>query len=92
MGGNWTAGRLAAIAALLLALDVGTLRHLVTATRGGWIAVLMLVVFHTILFSGVQFGIRIMLMARKDGRGGGLRQRIRPNPAPAMAPAATRRR
>lgn len=30
--------------ALLLALDVATLRHLVTATRGGWIAVLMLVV------------------------------------------------
>ncbi|MBT0778527.1 hypothetical protein EQ718_10965 [Paracoccus versutus] len=81
-----------AFTALLLALDVGTLRHLVTATRGGWIAVLMLVVFHTILFSGVQFGIRIMLMARKDGRGGGLRQRIRPNPAPAMAPAATRPR
>ena len=81
-----------AFTALLLALDVGTLRHLVTATRGGWIAVLMLVVFATVLFSGVQFGIRIMLMARKDGRGGGLRQRIRPNPAPAMAPAATRRR
>ncbi|MDK8873166.1 hypothetical protein [Paracoccus sp. SSJ] len=78
--------------ALLLALDVATLRHLVTATRGGWIAVLMLVVFHTILFSGVQFGIRVMLMARKDGPRGGLRQRIRRRPAPALAPAATRRR
>ncbi|SIQ45677.1 hypothetical protein SAMN05421641_10835 [Paracoccus thiocyanatus] len=78
--------------ALLLALDVASLRHLVTATRGGWIAVLMLVVFHTILFSGVQFGIRVMLMARGGGPRGGLRQRIRPHSRPALAPAASRSR
>ncbi|RDW11865.1 hypothetical protein [Paracoccus thiocyanatus] len=78
--------------ALLLALDVASLRHLVTATRGGWIAVLMLVVFHTILFSGVQFGIRVMLMARGGGPRGGLRQRIRRHSRPALAPAASRSR
>lgn len=78
--------------ALLLALDVAMLRHLVTATRGGWIAVLMLVFFHTILFSGVQFGIRVMLMARRDGPRGGLRQKIRRPQAPALAPVAAPRR
>ncbi|WJS85830.1 hypothetical protein [Paracoccus sp. TOH] len=75
---------------LLLALDVAGLRHLTSATRGGWIAVLMLTVFHTILFSGVQFGIRVMLMAQGEGPRGGHRQRIRrrPAPAPAAVPAS----
>lgn len=76
--------------ALLLALDIGTLRHLVTATRGGWIAVLMLVFFHTVLFSGVQFGIRVMLMARPDDPGGGLRQRIRRQTVSALATVCPR--
>jgi len=71
---------------LLLALDVATLRHLVLSTRGGWIAALMLVFFHTILFSGVQFGIRVMLMARGGGSGGGLRHRFRRPAAPAPGP------
>lgn len=81
-----------AFTALLLAMDVAGLRHLVGATRGGWIAVLMLVVFHTVLFSGVQFGIRIMLMASDGGAGGGLRQRIRRKAAsvPALVPARPR--
>ncbi|WP_199260487.1 hypothetical protein [Paracoccus binzhouensis] len=81
-----------AFTGLLLALDVAGLRHLTAATRGGWIAVLMLVVFHTILFSGVQFGIRVMLMAQGEGPRGGLRQclRRRPAPLPAATPASAR--
>lgn len=75
---------------MLLALDVAGLRHLTHATRGGWIAVLMLVLFHAVLFSGVQFGIRIMLMADPEGPRGGLRARVTRALAPAMAPAAAK--
>jgi hypothetical protein len=62
--------------ALLLVLDVASLRHLAGGTQGGWIAVLMLVVFHAILFSGVQFAVRIMWMAEGawPGPGGGIRR------------------
>lgn len=84
-----------AFTGLLLALDVAGLRHLVGATSGGWIAVLMLVVFHTILFSGVQFGIRIMLMADDDRPGGGIRQALRARITrrnPAFVTATARRR
>ncbi len=84
-----------AFTALLLALDVAGLRHLVLAAGGGWIAVMMLVVFHTILFAGVQFGIRIMLMAQDDGPGGGIRRPLRVFfgvERPALAPATAPRR
>ena len=78
---------------LLTALDVAGLQHLMGTTRGGWIAVLMLVFFHGILFSGVQFAIRIMLMAEDDtGPKGGLRQHSGNVPALAPAPAAATRR
>lgn len=78
-----------AFVGMLTALDVAGLRHLMASTNGGWIAVLMMVFFHGILFSGVQFAIRIMLMAEDDGHGGGLRQRIRHvlTPAHAASPA-----
>ncbi len=58
----------------LLALDVGHLRHLVTSTQGGGIAVVMLVIFNGIVFAGVQFGISVMRMAEDDTppRGGRL--------------------
>ncbi|WP_347267295.1 hypothetical protein [Paracoccus sp. (in: a-proteobacteria)] len=77
--------------ALLLVLDVAGLWHLVSATRGGWIAVFMLAFFHAVLFSGVQFAIRIMLMAQRDTPAGGKRQRIRLHLS-ARAEAAARRR
>ncbi len=81
---------------LLIWLDVAGLRHLTGAARGGWVAVLMLVVFHAVLFSGVQFAIRIMLMAGDDGPRGGHRRRIRrqsgPGSATAMAQAPAPRR
>lgn len=52
--------------ALLLALDVAGLRHLVLETQGGWLGGLLLVVFNGIVFAGVQFGIRIMRMAEPE--------------------------
>lgn len=57
--------------ALLMLFDIAGLRHLVTATQGGVIAVIMLIWFHTLLFSGVQFGYAVMRLARKPGGGGG---------------------
>lgn len=61
---------------LLMALDVAGLRHLVTSTRGGVIAVVMLVWFHTLLFSGVQFGYVVMRLGRKPNGGGGKTSRV----------------
>ncbi|WP_374637460.1 hypothetical protein [Paracoccus sp. (in: a-proteobacteria)] len=75
----------AAFVGMLVALDVAGLWHLMSSTRGGWIAVLMMVFFHGVLFSGVQFAIRIMLMAEDDGPKTGLRQRIRHVLAPVHA-------
>lgn len=80
-----------AFTALLLMLDIAHLRHLVMASSGGFVAVIMLVVFHTILFSGVQFGYRVMRLARNDEQGPrGRRQKPgnRAIPAPLAAAAA----
>lgn len=55
--------------ALLLGLDVGGLGHLVLATREGPVAVLMLVVFNTIVFAGVQFAWAVMAMAEAPDEG-----------------------
>ncbi len=54
LSGLFTAG--------LLWRDVAGLGHLVAGSDMGWVAVAMLVVFNGIVFSGVQFGVRIMLM------------------------------
>ncbi len=53
--------------ALLLWLNVANLWHLVTHAPGGTLAVILLVVFNGIVFSGVQFGIAITGMARATG-------------------------
>lgn len=63
----------AVFVAILLWFDVAGLRGLVTGTKGGMIAVFMLVFFNGLVFSGVQFAIRIMMMAEDDAPGGGLR-------------------
>jgi len=55
---------------LLLWLNIANLRHLVTHTDGGWIAVAMLWVFNGIVFAGVQFGIAIMRMDTGNGQSG----------------------
>lgn len=58
----------------LIAFDVGHLRHLVMATEGGFIAVMLLFVFNTLVFAGVQFAIAVMRMGDRPRRpGGGLR-------------------
>lgn len=65
---------------LLLWLNVANLGHLVSTSPMGWVAVAMLLVFNTLVFSGVQFAIAIMRMAEPAGGAGGPR-----------APAARRR-
>lgn len=78
---------------LLIALDVANLRHLVVASQGaGVIAVVMLVVFNTLLFAGVQFGIAVMRMAdRPKPPRGGRRHRVPHTDAvPVPVPARSR--
>ncbi|TCM84928.1 hypothetical protein [Rhodovulum steppense] len=74
--------------ALLLHFNVANLWHLVTHVSGGWLAAVLLFLFNGIVFSGVQFGIAVMSMAR-DGNDGsrGRRQpeRVR-GLAEALAP------
>lgn len=71
---------------LLLALNVGNLRHLVGATDGGGIAVVMLVVFNTIAFAGVQFAIAVMGLAEKDDPpGAGPKDAVAAEPCPVPA-------
>lgn len=65
-----------AFTGLLLWLDVAHLRRLIMGSSVGWLAALMLVVFNTIVFAGVQFGIAIMRMAEDDGPKGGNRARV----------------
>ncbi|MDO5659155.1 MAG: hypothetical protein Q4G36_12640 [Paracoccus sp. (in: a-proteobacteria)] len=74
--------------AALLWLNVANLGHLVATARGGWLAVVLLVMFNTIVFAGVQFGIAVMRMAEPETPpGGGKRQSLHPAPQPAMATA-----
>ncbi len=76
--------------------DVAHLGHLILGSTMGWVAVAMMVMFFGVLFSGVQFGIRIMMMAGEDeGPRGGLRQHVTrapatPVPVRAEAKAAPR--
>jgi len=62
----------------LLWFNIGNLWHLVTSTREGPIAVVMLVMFNAVVFSGVQFGIAVMRMAEPEGPGTGGRKRPEP--------------
>lgn len=83
-----------AFTVLLIGLDVAHLRHLVMAVKGGWLAVLMLIVFNTIVFAGVQFAIAVMRMAEKEEPpSSGLRQHvaIRQTPVTVHAEARPRR-
>ncbi len=75
---------------LLMWLNVGNLWHLVRATDEGWIAVIMLIVFNGIVFSGVQFGIAVMQLA-DDGKDGGGRPAREPVAPAAVAVPAERR-
>ena len=76
---------------LLLVLDVGGLRHLVLGSWSGWLGGLMLVVFNTIVFAGVQFGIAVMRLADPPEPRGGRRIPMPLGP-PARAAAVPGRR
>jgi len=73
-----------------VALDLGGLRHLVLETEMGWLAFVMLVMFHGVVFAGVQFAIAIMRMAEPEDRGPkrGSRAPVTRRPAPVAVPAS----
>jgi hypothetical protein len=76
----------------LLWLDVAGLGHLVMASDIGWIAVAMLLVFNGIVFSAVQFALRVMGMAGDcDGPKGGRGVR-EPSLVPVPVPVGNHRR
>lgn len=52
---------------LLLWQDIAGLRHLIFGSEMGWVAAIMVIVFHGIVFAGVQFAIAVMKLAEKDG-------------------------
>ncbi len=56
----------AAFVAGLLWFNVGGLWHLISNDSAGLIALAMLWISNGIVFAGVQFGIRVMMMAEKD--------------------------
>jgi hypothetical protein len=79
--------------AALMALDVAHLRHLILNSSVGWLAMVMLVVFNTIVFAGVQFAITVMGQAESPPSSGRRFWIGRPRRAAAIrVPAATSRR
>ena len=64
----------AVFVALLVWQDVAGLRHLIFGSEMGWVAALMMVMFHGVVFAGVQFAIAVMRMAEPpEGPRGGTR-------------------
>ncbi len=79
--------------AALMALDVAHLRHLILNSSVGWLAVIMLIVFNTIVFAGVQFAITVMGQAESPPSSGRRTWIGRPRQAaPVRVAAATSRR
>ena len=74
--------------AMLVWFDVGGLQSLVLGSGMGWVAAAMLTVSNGIIFSGAQFGIRVMMMA-EDGEPprGGRRARVSAVPVPVRVAA-----
>ena len=66
----------------LIALDIAHLRHLILTSDIGWLAVLLLVAFNTIVFGGVQFALAIMGQAETPPSRG------RKQPVPTQRPVA----
>lgn len=76
-------GLSAVFVSLLLYTNVGNLWHLVSTSSVGVIAVIMLFMFHGIVFAGAQFAFAILRMAEdEDDQSGGKRQ-----PEPVLEPA-----
>lgn len=68
---------------LLVWQDVAGIGRLILGSGQGWIAALMLVLFHGVIFASVQFAIRVMMMAEDNGKPrGGLRQHLMPDLTP----------
>lgn len=86
----------AGFVALLIGADIAHLRHLVLETDSGGLAAVMMVIFHGVVFAGVQFAIAVMRMAEDSpGPRGGLRARHaggRLVPIPVEVPAWVNRR
>lgn len=74
--------------AALIGFNIANLRHLITADSAGWVAVVMLIGFHTVLFAGVQFAIAVMRLAEEPGKPPSGR-RIRVFSTPAQLPFTT---
>ena len=80
---------------MLMAFDIKGVRGLIFGSSMGWVAFLMLVLVHWVLFAGVQFAIAVMRMAEPEDQGprGGLRQhsgKMIPVRVTAEAPAVKR--
>lgn len=76
----------AAFVAALLWFNVANLWHLVTHVDIGWLAVVLLVLFNGVVFSGVQFGIAIMRMGDDEDEGGPGRRDALPLAEPVLIP------
>ena len=86
------AGLAAVFVGALLALDVARLWTLISGSDIGWIAGLMLWVFHTIVFASVQFGIAVMRLGEDDTPRGGKRQRVALEPVRVAVPVRAARK
>lgn len=80
-----------AFVGMLLWLNVGNLWHLISTSDIGYIAVALLVVFNTVVFSGVQFAIAVMRMAEPEDRGQGGRRDGVPVLQPVLIPVRARK-
>lgn len=76
-----------AFVGMLLWANVGNLWHLISTSDMGFVAVMLLVVFNTVVFAGVQFAIVIMRMAEPEGRDQGGKRDDIPATTP-MVPVA----
>lgn len=87
-------GLSAAMVGLLLWANVANLWHLVTHSQAGLLAVFLLWLFNGIVFGGVQFAIRIMMMAQDDDepRGGRRVPMATLQPIPVKAEATRQQR
>lgn len=82
----------AVFTAALVWWDVAGIGHLIMGSDMGWIAAVMMVFFNGIVFSAVQFAVKIMAMADDDQgpKGGhGARERVL---VPVPVPVIGRRR
>lgn len=59
-------GLSAIFVAAILYTNVGNLWHLILGSPMGWVAVVMLFMFHGVVFGGVQFAIAVMRMEKSE--------------------------